>query len=101
MKKKQVKANGVLALYPANCVDHDDIALYTPDGKELCRLYTLRQQRVDDSSDHYLAMSDFVAPIESGVKDYVVSLNLIEGDVCSVSWIWIGTIGEEIRGRRR
>lgn len=72
VKEKWVKANGVVAFYPANTVNHDDIQLRTNDGQPLAKLFTLRQQRVDDSQDNYLAMSDFVAPEDSGVTDYVV-----------------------------
>ena len=74
IKMQKVKAHGVVAIYPANQVDEDDIEVYTAEGENLGKLYTLRQQRVDDTKDFYMAMSDFVAPKQSGIKDYVVSI---------------------------
>ena len=72
IKNKWLEARGVIGFYPANTVDHDDIELYSPEGDKsvIGRLHTLRQQ-VDRDQDGFVAMSDFIAPKESGVKDYV------------------------------
>lgn len=53
-------------------MDVDDIELYTDDSKEtvLCKLHTLRQQ-LDRDQDHFVAMSDFIAPKESHLTDYI------------------------------
>eukprot|EP01083_Nonionella_stella_P028094 77360_1 len=67
-----LEARGIVGLYPANS-DVDDILLYADESrtKVSATLHTLRQQAEnDDSSDPYLAMSDFIAPKDSGVKDY-------------------------------
>jgi 5-methyltetrahydrofolate--homocysteine methyltransferase len=68
IKNKWLEARGVIGFYPANTVDHDDIELYSPEGekKVVGRLHTLRQQ-VDRDQDGFVAMSDFIAPKETGV----------------------------------
>lgn len=69
---KKIKASGVLGFYPANSVS-DDIELYTDDNRNqvLEQLFTLRQQAEKAEGQAYLALSDFVAPKETGLKDYV------------------------------
>eukprot|EP00180_Rhodochaete_pulchella_P001423 Plantae.Rhodophyta-Rhodochaete_pulchella.ctg2237.p1 GENE.Plantae.Rhodophyta-Rhodochaete_pulchella.ctg2237~~Plantae.Rhodophyta-Rhodochaete_pulchella.ctg2237.p1 ORF type:complete len:1287 (+),score=278.61 Plantae.Rhodophyta-Rhodochaete_pulchella.ctg2237:62-3862(+) len=71
----KIVANGVAAFYPANSVG-DDIHIYSDDENrcldtKIAVLHTLRQQAEKESDDPYLAMSDFIAPLSSGVKDYV------------------------------
>jgi len=71
---KILKASGVLGIYPANTVDVDDIAVYTDESRsaEAGRLHGLREQAEKvDLSDPYFCLSDFVAPKEAGVPDYV------------------------------
>jgi 5-methyltetrahydrofolate--homocysteine methyltransferase len=72
ISEKSLKANAVLGLYPANSIG-DDIIFYDPEDehKEIARYHSLRQQNPAPNSDYCYALSDFVAPIESGVKDYV------------------------------
>ena len=63
-----------MGIFPANTVDTDDIEVYADEtrGSPLARLYGLRQQAEKlDGSEPYFCLSDFVAPKESGVKDYV------------------------------
>jgi len=71
--ERWVSANGVVGFWPANAIG-DDIALYEDEGREVekARLFTLRQQiaRSTDRRRH-VALSDFVAPVGSGVADYV------------------------------
>ncbi len=61
----------VLGIYPANTVNHDDIELYNEKGELLETLLTLRQQGEKTATAPNLALSDFVAPKETAVKDYV------------------------------
>ena len=72
--EKWVRASGVIGFWPANAVG-DDIALYTDEGRgrELAVLHTLRQQIARDPSRNraHTALSDFVAPKETGLADYV------------------------------
>ena len=66
--EKRFRARSVVGLWPANSIG-DDIELYDGDGKTLGHVHTLRQQKQKHGSDTYYAMSDFVAPKESGRVD--------------------------------
>ncbi|MCA0256651.1 MAG: methionine synthase [Proteobacteria bacterium] len=72
IEEKWFKPRGVIGLWPANAVG-DDIELYTDDSRsrELATLYTLRQQLSKRDGRANVALSDFVAPKDSGVADYV------------------------------
>ena len=70
------RAVAEIAFFPANSVD-DDIHLFEHDD-ERCELpmavfYGLRQQAEKEPGvdDPYVCLSDFVAPLETGIKDYV------------------------------
>ena len=69
-----LEARGVIGLWPANSVD-DDIQLYKDEERRevIGVLHTLRQQiiRREDSDRAHTALADFVAPKETGVKDYL------------------------------
>ncbi len=69
--EKLLQANGVIGFWPANSVG-DDIEIYTDESREmlLTRIHTLRQQAEKVKGDPYYALSDFIAPKESGVPDY-------------------------------
>ncbi len=63
-----------IGFWPANAIG-DDIALYADDAgtRDLATLFTLRQQLTKRSGEGRanLALADFVAPIETGRRDYV------------------------------
>ena len=63
---------GVIGFFPANAVG-DDIRLYTDEsrGEELATFFTLRQQLSKRDGKPNVALSDFVAPAESGKPDYL------------------------------
>lgn len=69
---KWLKAKAVIGLYPANSVG-DDIELYSNDKRKeiAATLHTLRQQAEKTNNDPYYALSDLVAPKESGANDYI------------------------------
>jgi len=79
---KLLRARGVYGFWPANA-DGDDIVLWSPTGeprsREVARFPMLRQQEViaDDKPNRSLA--DFVAPIDSGVTDYVGAFAVTTG----------------------
>src|SRR5205814_3879312 len=58
--------------WPANAVG-DDIALYADEARKekIATLHTLRQQLEKREGRFNAALSDFVAPVTSGVPDYV------------------------------
>ena len=70
--EKWFRPRGVIGFWPANSVG-DDIRLYTDDGRreERATLFTLRQQLSKRDGRPNVALSDFVAPVESGKHDYV------------------------------
>ena len=72
INKKLLSAQGVAGLFPSNQIG-DDIIVYTDDDRhqELAVFHALRQQNEKfDDQPHY-ALCDFIAPQESGVKDYL------------------------------
>jgi len=79
--KKQLTAKGVVGIFPANSVG-DDIEVYGADGSSLAGVFhTLRQQEEREDTTYY-AMSDFIAPKESGVTDYVGGFAVSAGFGC-------------------
>jgi 5-methyltetrahydrofolate--homocysteine methyltransferase len=68
-----VTANGIIAFYPANSID-DDIEIYEDEERTrpLGKFFGLRQQleKFNTGEPHY-ALGDFVAPKNSGIKDYI------------------------------
>ncbi|MGJ5068715.1 methionine synthase [Bradyrhizobium oligotrophicum] len=70
--EKWFTARAVIGFWPANAVG-DDIVLYADDGRtqEIATLHTLRQQLEKREGRFNTALSDFVAPVDAGVPDYV------------------------------
>jgi 5-methyltetrahydrofolate--homocysteine methyltransferase len=66
------QAKAIIGFWPANSVG-DDIVLYEGESrsKKLATLHTLRQQLTRRDGRSNTAMSDFVAPADSGVADYI------------------------------
>jgi len=73
-------ANGVFGLFLANTVHDDDIEIYGDESREKVTavIHTLRQQQEKPGSAN-LALADFIAPKESGVKDYIGSFAVTAG----------------------
>jgi len=69
---KLLHARGVYGFWPAGSVG-DDILIYEDADcrSELARFHTLRQQWQRRGQEHFLALSDFIAPRESGRTDYL------------------------------
>ncbi len=70
--EKLVTANAVYGFYPANS-DGDDVIVYEDDtrAKEVGRFPMLRQQWEREGQTAFRSLADYVAPVESGVKDYL------------------------------
>ncbi|HKO87050.1 MAG TPA: methionine synthase [Burkholderiales bacterium] len=81
--EKWVRANGVIALFPANRVG-DDIELYADDTRSavLSVVHTLRQQaeKAEDRFNH--ALADYIAPKDSGRADYLGMFAVTAGLDC-------------------
>jgi 5-methyltetrahydrofolate--homocysteine methyltransferase len=71
VREKLLEARGVIGFFPANSVQ-DDIEVYADESRHpLVTFHTLRQQMVKGMKEPNFAVSDFVAPRESGRMDYL------------------------------
>jgi 5-methyltetrahydrofolate--homocysteine methyltransferase len=72
IEEKLLTARGVYGFWPAN-TDGDDVIVYRDDSRrvELARLPMLRQQDVMADGRPNRSLADFIAPVESGVPDYL------------------------------
>jgi 5-methyltetrahydrofolate--homocysteine methyltransferase len=70
-KEKWLAANGVVGIFHANSVG-DDIEVYSSDKKDniLTTFHFLRNQQQQDKNLN-LCLTDFIAPKNSGVTDYI------------------------------
>jgi 5-methyltetrahydrofolate--homocysteine methyltransferase len=80
MDEKLLEARGVYGFWPARS-EGDDIILYREDGdeRELLRFNALRQQRVNEGDQPNLSLADFIAPVESGLRDYLGAFAVTAG----------------------
>jgi 5-methyltetrahydrofolate--homocysteine methyltransferase len=78
-----LQASGVIGFWPANSVG-DDIELYNDESRTqlLTRIHTLRQQAEKAAGEPYYALSDFIAPKESGIPDYFGGFAVTTGIGC-------------------
>lgn len=69
----RISCKGVVGLFAANSIDHEDIEIYADDQRQevVQTVYGLRQQRQFPDGRPNLTLADFVAPKESGLKDYI------------------------------
>jgi 5-methyltetrahydrofolate--homocysteine methyltransferase len=79
--EKWLKARAVFGFFPANSVNDDDIEIYTDDNRNevLMTLHSLRQQTERPPGRPNAALADFIAPKDSGVKDYIGSFAVTAG----------------------
>ncbi|WP_093022490.1 methionine synthase [Variovorax sp. OV700] len=72
-----LSASGIVGFWPANTVNDDDIELYTDETRSEVAMtwYGMRQQTEKQMIDGVMrpsrCLADFVAPKDSGLKDYV------------------------------
>ena len=73
INEKWLKARAVVGIFPANSVNHDDIDVFTDDTRKkvLTTLHHLRQQSERPEGKPNRCLADFVAPKESGKRDYI------------------------------
>ena len=69
--KKLLKAKAVFGLFPANTINDDDIEIVDPNTQDKISFLTLRQQLKKKDGVPNMALSDFIAPKESGLQDYM------------------------------
>jgi 5-methyltetrahydrofolate--homocysteine methyltransferase len=83
VKEKLLTAQGVYGFWPA-ASDGDDIILYTSESRddELCRFHALRQQWERKGQSAFHSLADFIAPVDSGRKDYLGAFAVTAGIGC-------------------
>jgi len=76
--EKWLTAKAVIGFWPANTVNDDDIAVFESDesGKEnrnnrIFTYHQLRQQNAKSGGLPNFSLADFVAPAETGIRDYI------------------------------
>ena len=75
--EKLLTAKAVFGIFPANANSQDDIEL--KNGEEEFTFRTLRQQLKKSEGKEYLALSDFIAPKDSGKEDFIGAFAVTTG----------------------
>ncbi|WP_057830574.1 methionine synthase [Colwellia sp. TT2012] len=80
INNKKIKAKAVFGLFPANR-DGDDISVYTDESRKELRmnLHQLRQQSKKPAGQFNRCLSDYLAPKDSGIDDYIGAFAVSSG----------------------
>jgi 5-methyltetrahydrofolate--homocysteine methyltransferase len=80
IEKKSITARGVYGFFPANAVS-DDVELYTDCKRQnvLKQFHFLRQQANREGNERCRSLSDFIAPKETGLADYMGAFAVTSG----------------------
>jgi len=70
VSEKWFTAKGILGIFQANTFDDDDIQVCQAEPVE-ARFLTLRQQSQKTAGAPNIALADFIAPVDSGIQDYM------------------------------
>lgn len=83
MDEKLLSARGIYGFWPA-ASDGDSVILYTDDERtsELTRFHMLRQQWQRQGIKHFRSLADYIAPVDSGRKDYLGGFAVTTGHGC-------------------
>jgi len=78
--ERLLSANGVYGIFPANSV-HDDIEIYLNEERDvvIARFCNLRNQEYKNDGTPNLCLSDFIAPRETGLRDYIGAFAVTAG----------------------
>ncbi len=73
LSEKWLRAAALVGIYPANSTGHDDVELFKDEAREevVTTFHFLRQQSEKRPGQPNKSLADFVAPKESGKKDYL------------------------------
>ena len=79
--EKWLQAKAVVGLFPANSVNDDDIEIYTDAQRStvLSKLHMLRTQTEQPPGRRNYCLSDFVAPKDVGIDDYMGAFAVTAG----------------------
>jgi 5-methyltetrahydrofolate--homocysteine methyltransferase len=80
VKEKWFKASGVIGFWPANAVG-DDVVVYSDETRTtpIATYHTLRQQLEKREGRRNAALSDFIAPKDTGIADYIGGFTVTAG----------------------
>ncbi|MCH9759228.1 MAG: methionine synthase [Actinomycetia bacterium] len=83
IKEEWLTANGVIGFFPANAVSSgsDDFEVYTDETRTevMAMLHNLRQQGVHRDGIPNRSLGDYIAPKETGLRDYVGAFAVTAG----------------------
>ncbi|MEX2125621.1 MAG: methionine synthase [Woeseia sp.] len=79
--ERWLQARTAFGFFPANTVDDDDILVYEAESRQesMLRLCHLRQQRGKPAGMSQDCLADFVAPVDSGLEDYIGAFAVTAG----------------------
>ncbi|MFI5203120.1 MAG: methionine synthase [Flavobacteriales bacterium] len=80
IKHKKLHAHAAVGIWPANTVNDDDIEVYDTSGKPVAVTNQLRQQTKKATGAYNMCLSDFIAPKETGIKDYLGGFVVTTGE---------------------
>ena len=80
LREHWLTARAVVGFFPCNAVD-EEIEVYSDSTRSrvLHRLHHLRQQKGKPSGQPHYALSDFIAPKDSGKVDYIGAFAVTAG----------------------
>ena len=81
IRKKLLTAKAVIGIWPANQVNNDDIEIYSNENSKdiLTTICHIRQQNQKNEDSILYSLADYVAPKDSGVRDYIGGFALTTG----------------------
>lgn len=73
ISEKWISARAVIGLFPANSINDDDVEIYADEKRKnvIAINHNLRQQIKKAQGAYNMCLTDFIAPKESGIKDYI------------------------------
>ncbi|KAA0128825.1 methionine synthase [Chryseobacterium sp. SN22] len=71
LDEKLLTAKAVFGIFKANSTETDDILIFDENHEQQVKFITLRQQAQRSKGKDHLALSDFIAPQNSGKTDYM------------------------------
>ena len=83
VRGRWIRANGVFGLFPAAQVNGEDIELYRDESRRerLITWHNLRQQNQKPTGRANLCLADFIAPRQSGVRDWIGAFAVSAGGI--------------------
>ncbi|VAW29539.1 5-methyltetrahydrofolate--homocysteine methyltransferase [hydrothermal vent metagenome] len=70
VSEKWLQAKGAIGIYPAHTIG-DSVEVFSPEKKKLADFHFLRNQGQKEAGTPNLSLSDFIAPKETGLTDYL------------------------------